>query len=142
MQYKKINVRYDHWSMSRVCWYIGVPKEHPMFWKNYIHKIKSPSTKELKQSDYGKNFPVIPLFCMEEDDLDNDTFRLDVACPCHWWLTFAGHRVDWTTYEERFFGFDTNHAGDNESDRTDEYINEQLDKMEKFFTSLENYKWN
>jgi len=82
-----------------------------------------------------------PLYEVEYLDLRNDEA---LYCDVHWWLTYSSHFNPEKLEKDDlwYFWFDTAHFWDDNSYvQNEDYINKQLDNLEKFLHSYQKEKW-
>lgn len=111
------------------CGYVAVPKEHPLFGKDYgdaCDCLTFPSEEGM-----GKR-GVIPMFC------SNGESRPDVVFDVHGSLTYSGGNGEYPVKapDVWWFGYDCGHAGDAKSE---EYIAEMQTKYPDHAFLYHNY---
>ena len=92
------------------CGYVGVPKEHPLYGKNYSDHLNIDK-EELDGMELGKR-GVMSLMAYACNDSDN--VPLEIYFDVHGSLTYAGGQNSKYPIESDlwWFGFDCIHAGD------------------------------
>lgn len=95
--------------MGHRCGYVGIPKNHPLYGKDYSGHL------EIKKADIGDRtvsgiFPLLGA-CLDEDE----RIRIEAYFQCHGGITYAGggeHSSYPIESDLWWFGFDCGHAGD------------------------------
>lgn len=95
--------------MGHRCGYVGIPKEHPLYGKNYSDYL------DIKKEDIeGREVSgIIPLFCACLDK--DERVKIDVYFQCHGGITYSGggEQSEYPIASDLWrFGFDCAHAGD------------------------------
>lgn len=96
-------------SIGHRCGYVGIPKNHPLYGKDYSDYL------EIKKADVGDRevsgiFPLLGA-CLDEDE----RIRIEAYFQCHGGITYAGggeHSSYPIESDLWWFGFDCGHAGD------------------------------
>ena len=95
--------------MGHRCGYVGIPKNHPLYGKEYSDYL------EIKKADVGdrKISGIFPLLsaCLDEDE----RIRIDAYFSCHGGITFAdgGENSNYPIESDLWgFGFDCAHCDD------------------------------
>lgn len=91
------------------CGYVGIPKNHPLYGKDYGDHL------EIKKTDIGERkvsgiFPLLGA-CLDEDE----RIRIEAYFSCHGGITYAGggDHSDYPIESDLWwFGFDCAHYGD------------------------------
>ena len=100
---------------SHRCGYVGVPKGHPFYGKDYDSPI--PEFRSAAQSEKVGKKGVMIVFTASCGALADGEIRpsLDVLIDCHGGLTYAGVGKGYpseTVMDHWWFGFDCAHLGD------------------------------
>lgn len=95
--------------MGHRCGYVGIPKEHLLYGKNYSDylDIKKEDIEDREVSG------IIPLFCACLDK--DERVKIDVYFQCHGGITYSGggEQSEYPIKSDLWwFGFDCAHAGD------------------------------
>lgn len=96
-------------NMGHRCGYVGIPKNHPLYGKDYSDYL------EIKKSDVGDRevsgiFPLLGAYLDEDERI-----RIEAYFQCHGGITYAGggeHSSYPIESDLWWFGFDCGHAGD------------------------------
>ncbi len=96
-------------TMGHRCGYVGIPKEHPLYRKDYTSYL------EIKKEDIGNReisgiFPLLGA-CLDEDE----RIKIEAYFQCHGGITYAGggEKSEYPIESDLWwFGFDCGHAGD------------------------------
>ena len=96
-------------SIGHRCGYVGIPKNHPLYGKDYVDHL------EIKKSDVGERavsgiFPLLGA-CLDEDE----RIRIEAYFQCHGGITYAGggEHSDYPVESDLWwFGFDCGHCDD------------------------------
>lgn len=96
-------------NMGHRCGYVGIPKTHPLFGKDYGDYL------EIKKRDITDRevSGILPLFGAYLDD--DERIKIEAYFQCHGGITYSGGGKD-SEYPIKsdlwWFGFDCAHAGD------------------------------
>ena len=98
---------------SHRCGYVGVPKEHALYEKEYDYHLDKDKWDALKSSEeIFKGSPIDVLLASHERG-DNVGPRLSYFVNVHGGITYAGGGKSYPVAgEEWWFGFDCAHLGD------------------------------
>lgn len=91
------------------CGYVGVPKNHPLYGKNYSDYLEIKK-EDLKSREISGVFP-LPGACFDKDE----RIRIEAYFQCHGGITYAGggeHSSYPIESDLWWFGFDCGHYGD------------------------------
>lgn len=117
--------------MGHRCGYVGIPKSHPLYGKNYSDTLKAKA-RDVEGEPIGKR-GIMSLFAFPKDP--DDAIQMDVYFNVHGSLTYAGGGEQSTYPVESdlwWLGFDCGHAGD----RVD------IEALKKYFGDTERVKRN
>jgi hypothetical protein len=91
------------------CGYVGVPKNHPLYGKNYSDYLEIKK-EDLKSREISGVFPLLGT-CFDKDE----RIRIEAYFQCHGGITYAGggeHSSYPIESDLWRFGFDCGHYGD------------------------------
>lgn len=92
------------------CGYVGVPKSHELYGKDYSDHVTVSEEHKAKKIDKDKISVIAFVLIGAEDE---GKYRLDCVFQVHGGLTYAAHRKHHNPEDELwYFGFDCAHAGD------------------------------
>lgn len=96
--------------MGHRCGYVGVPKSHPLYGKEYGDPMPEITQKDLDDEPIGKR-GIVPIFLFACGS--RDTVSLDLYFDIHGGLTYSkGNDYPIDQPETWWFGFDCAHSGD------------------------------
>lgn len=130
------------------CGYVGLPKEHPWYKKDYNNDVKVPQEIINRPIDVDK-IGIMNLFCaiMDEESKKYE-IKIALSIDVHGGLTYS--KMD----EEKLwrFGFDCSHAGDLIPDlsgfmldgiyRNIEFVKSEVEKLAEQLKSVESWENN
>lgn len=100
--------------------YVGVPEGHPLFGKDYSDEVDPPDSWGDRTYDDVRT-PVIPMMFRRNKEA---AVSIDLAVDVHGGVTFSSQDLPVPDADSAglwWFGFDVNHAGDNESGRSRDF---------------------
>lgn len=97
-------------SAGHRCGYVGIPKEHPLYGKNYSDKSEYLFMKDIEDEPLGKRSP-ISLLGMAFSEM-SDNARIGYYFDVHGGITYAGGQNYPVESDLWWFGFDCAHCGD------------------------------
>jgi hypothetical protein len=112
-EHKGLNCVVIMTQMGHRCGYVGLPKEHPLYGKDYSQKSRYLKLNDLEGEEIGKR-GIIPLVCMSMED-DKEYMSPDCYFDVHGGITYADGGVGSKYPIESdlwWFGYDCAHAGD------------------------------
>lgn len=123
-------------SMCHRCGYVGIPKGHYLYKKDYIDKCLLFSDIANEGQDKRGIIPFIRHFIMDESKL----VPPDVYFNVHGSITYAASDNEYPVENKNslwFFGFDCGHAGDKKSPKDAYAYGLITDKQLKYFLDLD-----
>jgi len=124
------------------CGYVGIPKEHPWFGKQYSDKVEVPDSIRNRKIDTDQ-VGILNLLCAAFSETETDeTLSIVLALDVHGGLTYAeDHKPHQKPDGLWWFGFDCAHLGDfmpayddqygipEGTYRTAEYVKKECEKL-------------
>lgn len=131
---KWLNISWDHgWGNG----YVAIPPEHPLYGKHYNDKIHLKNGNKVRFN--GNYIGLLVASCEKE----NDVFPLSLLINVHCGITFSDS-VNSMKYAPSHipkdywvFGFDTAHAGDNQTNWSKEKVRKETNKFKRIMENID-----
>lgn len=95
-------------STGALCGYVGIPKGHFLYGREYNDKIKKPDNFDEITTE---GLPIISIFANKEC-VDSKEMPVDWLLKAHGGITWSGPHFLSSEEDLWYFGFDCSHSGD------------------------------
>ena len=96
-----------------LCGYVGIPRDHPLFGKDYSDIVTTDPGVFIRKVSIGDDVGIVSMFCnADKVDPETNTMPLDLAFSVHGGITYSGRLYTLKYTRLWWFGFDCSHCDD------------------------------